>query len=1047
MRSRVPPILALVFALATVGRSDEPSARPGPRIGVSLASAEIVPAIPVPAAGPAVPARLGVSWSDVEAVPGTYDWSVVEAAVDRLREQGREVAVALGGGHPVHLPEGGRPSPLEGTSIQAWSDFVRSAVRALGGKIGVLELGDGPQAGQDPALYAFVLKNVALAARAEALAAGVSLRLAQGAIPADRLAVQESLWESDVAPYVDVLPLLWRDAPAGGEDPASAIDAFRLAAAGHPPAPELWVIVAADEREPGGAWDRVAIAVRALAAAAEVAFVEVRGDDPAIARVTRWCDGLRAWLGPAHAPSPSAGLSVTDPAGAPIEGGAVLGRFLDGEDFSTVIVYRAPGDLSAAEPARVLLDSADVREPRVADPETRTEAPTGGVAVPGHGTRAVAVLRADRPLLLAHERAAAAIPGLETETEDLRIEARRELTVEEVLARYRQLRQVQDDRVERWTAKAKIEFTFRFAQTGASVDVGIDSNYFWERGKAVEWEQTRYTLNGNLIRWKEIPELPLIQPEKVITLPLDLNLDKAYAYRMLGEDEIDGHPCYVVAFEPIDAAADRSLYRGRVWIDKEIFVLRQQNIVQTNLEAPVLSNEEVDRFAPFPAPDGSSAWLIERATGQQLWTAGGRNFVVERRLRFESYEINPPVERFEAERSRAYASTNRMLRDTEEGTRYLERTEDGGRVVKQEMDTSQLFVAAGAYKDDSTDGVVPLAGVNWFDYRFLGRDAQFNVLFGGVVAFLNLTDPQAFGTRMDLTVEGVGSLLKSEDKVFVSGEEVTLARIEQRSQFLQARLGKPLGSFFKVTATGSIQFRSFYESDAGRDALAVWNAASPTDLVFELPESHQVATLGLQAEFNRRGYSVTAEGGLSRRSDWGPWGLLDPATGTYYTVDPETGVLVPTAFDPDTEDFVTWGVTAFKEWSLPKFQKIRAEVNYLDGSDLDRFSKYEFSLFGGDRLSGFAGTGVRFDRGYVARTSYVFNLLQAIRFGLQLESARTRDRTFDTEDRSFTGLGVSGNVVGPWKTVWQLSWGRALDSDIAGLEGKQEFLFLVLKLF
>jgi hypothetical protein len=1040
MRSRVYSILALALALASSGRAEELPSRPGPRIGISLRGEANARTIPAPESGPATPARIEVSWADIEAAPGTYDWSAVLAGIRALREQGREVSVAVGGGHPVHLPGGGRPSPLDGTSLQAWSDFVRSAVRALGPSIEVLELGDGPRAGQDPSVYAFVLKNVALAARAEAQALGVSLRLAQGAIPAGRLSVQESLWEADVAPYVDVLPILWTDLPEGGGDPSGTIDAFRLAAAEHPPAPELWVVVEAADAVPGGGWDRVATAVRGLAAAADRAFVEVRGDDPAFARVTRWCDGMAGWLGPAHAPSPSAGLSVTDPEGAPIRGGAILGRFLDGEDFSTVIVYRAPGDLSAAEPARVLLDSADVRDPRVADPETRTEAPTGGVAVPGHGSRAVAVLRADRPLVLAHARAAAAIPGLETETEDLRIEARRELTVEEVLARYRQVQKVQDDRVLRWTAKAKIEFTFRFAQTGASVDVGIDANYFWERGKPVEWEQTRYTLNGNLIRWKEIPELPLIQPEKVITLPLDLNLDKAYAYRMIGEDEIDGHPCYVAAFEPIDPSPGRSLYRGRVWIDKDIFVLRRQNVVQTNLEAPVLSNEEFDRFAPFRAPDGSSAWLIERATGQQLWSAGGRNFVVERRLRFESYEINPPEERFEAERARAYASTNRMLRDTEEGIRYLERTEDGGRVVKREMDTSQLFAAAGAYKDDSTDGVVPLAGVNWFDYRFLGRDAQFNVLFGGVVAFVNLTDPEAFGTRMDLTVEGIGSLLKSDDKLFVSGEEVTFARIEQRSQFLQARLGKPLGSFFKVTATGSLQFRSFYESDEGRDAL-------PSSLEFVLPADHRVATAGLQAEFNRRGYSVTAEGGVSRRSEWRPWGLYDPVTGIYYDVDPMTGNLAPTVFDPDTATFTTWGVTAFKEWSLPRFQKIRAEVNYLDGSDLDRFSTYEFSLFGSDRLSGFAGTGVRFDRGYVARTSYVFNLLQAVRFGVQLESALTRDRTFDTEDRSFTGLGVSGNVVGPWKTVWQVSWGRALDSDIAGLEGKQEFLVLVLKLF
>jgi len=38
-------------------------------------------------------------------------------------------------------------------------------------------------------------------------------------------------------------------------------------------------------------------------------------------------------------------------------------------------------------------------------------------------------------------------------------------------------------------------------------------------------------------------------------------------------------------------------------------------------------------------------------------------------------------------------------------------------------------------------------------------------------------------------------------------------------------------------------------------------------------------------------------------------------------------------------------------------------------------------------------------------------------------------------------------VVGPWKTVISLNYGRALVSDIADLEGKQEFLLVVLKLF
>ena len=42
---------------------------------------------------------------------------------------------------------------------------------------------------------------------------------------------------------------------------------------------------------------------------------------------------------------------------------------------------------------------------------------------------------------------------------------------------------------------------------------------------------------------------------------------------------------------------------------------------------------------------------------------------------------------------------------------------------------------------------------------------------------------------------------------------------------------------------------------------------------------------------------------------------------------------------------------------------------------------------------------------------------------------------------------LSGNVVGPWKTVISLDYGRAVASDIPDLVGKQEFLLIVLKLF
>ena len=42
---------------------------------------------------------------------------------------------------------------------------------------------------------------------------------------------------------------------------------------------------------------------------------------------------------------------------------------------------------------------------------------------------------------------------------------------------------------------------------------------------------------------------------------------------------------------------------------------------------------------------------------------------------------------------------------------------------------------------------------------------------------------------------------------------------------------------------------------------------------------------------------------------------------------------------------------------------------------------------------------------------------------------------------------LSANVLGPWKTVWQLEYGYALRSDVKPVEGDQEVLLIILKLF
>jgi hypothetical protein len=942
--------------------------------------------------------------------------------------RGVRLTLCLRGDNALYPRASGPSAVPDGAWIQGWTALLRSAVERLGAGVATVEVGERPDLAFDPAAYAFVLKSSALAVRAEAKAHGLDTRVAQGAVAAESVAWERALLDHDAAPYAERLPVLL---PAGS-DVVAALAPFVQLAVEHPPAIAVAAYVAAAPDAPWAAFDD---AVRALAGSVALALVGVP-DEPAQAeRLATAVAGLHAILAEGFAPAPPGRLALRAPAGGPSEGAALLGRFLRAKDFATVVVYEAPVTGDPEGQARLLLDTIDVKDPVVTDLVTGGRLKTGPAAVPGESARALRVVLADHPMVVGWDRAAINEPGLEIAPEDVRVASTRGLTAQEIIARHQEVQKVQDDRLLRWTAKGHIDFHFKFAQGGGSLDVSIESNYFWRKGADLEWEQTRYYVNGNLVKWKTIPELPLIQPEKVVTLPLDLTFDRTYDYRLAGEDDVDGRPAYVLGFEPASGKAGSSLYRGRVWIDRETFVRLKVSVVQTNLEPPVISNDETDFYVPITA-DGAVYRMLGRADGQQLWTAGGRNFVVRREVRFDAFQINPPEDAFDQALASAYGSSNQMLRDTDEGFRYLQKDPAGGRVVEMEMDTSQLFLAGGAFKDNAIDGVVPLAGVNWFDYDFLKKDVQFNIFFAGVYAFANLTDPSVGGSKLDLGAEASLVALKLDDDYYVAGVEDVKQRVRRRSQYVSGRLGYPLGTFVKLTAIADIAWNQYTDSSDANDAMAAYNAANGTNLTLVLPSNHQVYSGTFQVEYNKKGFSLTGRGSYAHRSDWEPWGEYDLTAGAFVT-----------PFDPDQKSFTTWGATAFKEWYLPRFQKLRAEVDYLAGANLDRFSEYQFDYFGDDSLQGYSGTGVRFDEGYIGRLSWAFNLMNAIRFDVSFESARVKDGVLGEPFMNHGGAGLSFNVVGPWMTIWQASYGRAIWSDIPELEGKQEFLLVILKLF
>src|SRR5450756_1820714 len=96
-------------------------------------------------------------------------------------------------------------------------------------------------------------------------------------------------------------------------------------------------------------------------------------------------------------------------------------------------------------------------------------------------------------------------------------------------------------------ANARVEIHFQPSALDSHVVI-LENRFFYDPG-TTEWRELTFSLNGT--RWgRNRPPFPLLQPEKVLSLPLALRLNRDYVYRLEGLDRIGDRSCYVVRLYP-----------------------------------------------------------------------------------------------------------------------------------------------------------------------------------------------------------------------------------------------------------------------------------------------------------------------------------------------------------------------------------------------------------------------------------------------------------------------------------------------------------------
>ncbi len=996
-------------------RVTDPAAAAAALAGLGLPPAAAAPE--PPAAEPAAGAG-GAAATDSETVaeiiaPVLVAWRL---PLDGSGSADAAAAVVAAGGTPWLALEFESPPPLAagGAALEAeLAEAARlaraaapSGTRSAGGPapwFQVLWNPPGGAAAAGPAEYAFLLKRATVAVSGAAPGA----RVASRPLPADPEAL-EALYAQEVAAYLDAVAL----APASEEAIAAAAERLTRLDPGLPLVIDALPLPA----EPLLA---LAEAARFAVAGASATLFEVQ-DAPTPGSLAPFAVLAREFGGDV----------AYDPYSSPA-GGEGAWSFVRGADLGLRVIARAPRAAGGAPADELVLTFSDatLRDPERVDPATGETIPLAGasrgrdglelaVADPGP----VAVLRLTRPGA-AELLGPGGVAGVE---ERLTVADERQMPVEEILRRLQAFEDAQARAIDNYTATNTTHL--RFGAGGQSFEATLEGAYFVTSEGSSDWAWQALFLNGVRWRGKSIPEMPLIQPERAAAPPLVITFDKTYRYRLRGTETIDGRDTWVIEFAPgagggeegeVGEGEEPKLFRGTVWVDREVYARVRTRAVQLGLVGEVLSNEETLHYRPIDAAGAAAEWgaggafvLPLRVVSNQLWSVVNASPQVERETLLTAVTVNDPA--YE-EKLRAVGDTEvTMVRDTEAGLRYLvPDPETGERVVQEGYDRSKWFLAGGVFHDDSLDYPLPLAGVDYFSFDFKGSGNQLNAFLAGAFNTVSLAEPSLFGSRFDLGGDLFVLAVPTTDQLFRDDVEVRDEEVESMSGSVAVKLGRPIGSFVKLGAEYRLRYIDYSESDE-------------TAADFVVPESTLVHLGSLSARAARGGYQLDLAGTFGRRADWEIWG--------------KPGNL---EFDPDQQDWLQWRAGLSKTWHFSGFRNLGAEVEYFDGSDLDRFSKYGFGFFGDVTVNGYQNDRVRAESGYATHLSYGIEVGEVLRLEAEGDAAWVTDEIAGFEDEMLAGVGFGGSFIGPWDTLVNVEAG----TPVAGPDDGFVAFIVFLKLF
>jgi hypothetical protein len=575
--------------------------------------------------------------------------------------------------------------------------------------------------------------------------------------------------------------------------------------------------------------------------------------------------------------------------------------------------------------------------------------------------------------------------------ESVNVTARAGLRVEEIIARWQAAREAERQALDNYSAPCFLSLHFEITALTTSFDVALELQQFVDRTGVQDWVQTAFRVNGVKLRKGQEFPLPQIEPDKIVTKPLDLRLDEKYVYELLGIETVRNRMCYVVGIKPAMASAD--LYSGKIWIDGVDFTQVRLRLEQRDGKNNVASHVETQEFEPIKDAQGRAFTLVRSIYAEDSVNLAGRSITVEKRYRFGNYAINSAD--FGARLASARASDDPMFRDTEAGLRAL-RKKGTERVVEPEVGKRVFALVGGVLYNGSYSFPIPLAGVSWVDFDWHKTGTQLSAFFAGPIFVANLSRQVNKNLRWGVDLSLIA--LPSTFYEYADNQEVKAKEVRNFEQY----------------GGGLLNWQATPELDLSTQAelyYDTYQATSYTDPRYRLPASGVTFDLYGEAKYVRKSFSAIATIDQAHRFGWREFGYPDSP-------------------DPLLPDWTRYSVEVSQHVFVGKLTRGGISAGYFGGRDLDRFSEYSPQFFSRPTLHGIP-TGVdSFDEVTSLSGYYGFNVADLAKLEGYYTHAWTRNRFEGDALRQFDGLDYSIGVAGPFGTFVQGSISFAIRGNL-----------------